>query len=80
LLSSCYRRALTVAADAGAATIGFPAISTGVYGFPVERAAAIAVDTIIAHGGAFTQIVLCCFSPRSAAAHRDALARSAGAD
>src|SRR5947209_5556262 len=46
LLASCYRRSLAVADELGASTIAFPAISTGVYGFPVERAARIAVETI----------------------------------
>ena len=42
LLASCYRRALDVAVDNGLRTIAFPAISTGIYGFPVERAARFA--------------------------------------
>ena len=45
-LARCYRRSLEVAAEIGARTIGFPNISTGVYGFPKERAARIAVATI----------------------------------
>ena len=73
MLASCYRHSLAVARDAGAMSIAFPAISTGVYGFPAERAAIIAVGTVKAHGTAFAKIVLCCFSPRSAALHRAAL-------
>lgn len=46
LLASCYRRALEVAVENGLRTIAFPAISTGVYGFPVERAAGIAVRKV----------------------------------
>ncbi|UDY33905.1 O-acetyl-ADP-ribose deacetylase [Dermatobacter hominis] len=46
LLASCYRRSIEVAADLGVATIAFPAISTGVYGFPRELAAEIAVATL----------------------------------
>jgi O-acetyl-ADP-ribose deacetylase len=45
LLASCHRRSLEVAAELGCRTVAFPAISTGVYRFPVERAAAIALST-----------------------------------
>ena len=46
LLASCHTRSLQVADELGARTIAFPAISTGVYGYPAETAATIAVDTI----------------------------------
>ena len=74
VLASCYRRSLEVARHAGATTIAFPAISTGVYGFPPERAATIAVETVSAHATGFERIVLCCFSAASAGLHRTALA------
>lgn len=45
LLASCHRRALEVAAERGCRTVAFPAISTGVYGYPVERAAEVALET-----------------------------------
>ena len=48
VLASCYRRCLEVADELGAVTVAFPAISTGVYGFPAARAAAIAVSTVTA--------------------------------
>ena len=81
LLASAYRSSLELAVKAGAKTLAFPAISTGVYGFPPDRAAEIAVGTVIAfgrkHPDAVEQIVFCCFSEPSAALHRAAL-RPAG--
>jgi len=49
LLASCYRRCLELAEERQVATISFPAISTGVYGYPLEAAATIAVSTVAAH-------------------------------
>lgn len=46
ILTSCYRRVLEVAAEVGARSVAFPAIATGVYGFPADRAAALAVGTL----------------------------------
>ena len=46
LLADCHRNALRVAAELGAATVAFPAISTGIFGWPVESAASIALDTV----------------------------------
>ncbi|MDR3516066.1 MAG: O-acetyl-ADP-ribose deacetylase [Azospirillaceae bacterium] len=48
LLASAYRRSIEEAARVGARTIAFPAISTGIYGFPIDRAAAVAVDAVVA--------------------------------
>ncbi|WP_047948778.1 O-acetyl-ADP-ribose deacetylase, partial [Pseudomonas aeruginosa] len=46
LLASCYRRSLALAEQAGAASVAFPAISCGIYGYPLEQAAAIAVEEV----------------------------------
>ena len=78
LLASCYRRALEIAALRGCATVAFPAISTGVYGFPVERAATIAVATVAAaleDVGTVQAVTFACFGAASVAAHQAALAR-----
>jgi O-acetyl-ADP-ribose deacetylase len=73
LLASCYRTALELAAAHGLASLAFPAISTGIYRFPPDRAARIAVGTVAAElAGAprgLTRVVLCCFSPQAADHH-----------
>ena len=79
LLASCYRRSLAVAHDLGASSIAFPAISTGVYGFPAERAAPIAVDAVTrwlseTPDSSIGQVIFCCFSDASLRLHREALA------
>ena len=78
LLASCYRTSLALAVEHRLASIAFPAISTGVYRFPPERAARIAVGTVaaeVAHAArGVTRVVFCCFSPDAAAHHRTAFA------
>ena len=66
LLAACYRRALAVAGAYAIRSIAFPAISTGVYAFPVEDAARIAVASVRRELPAYPQlaeVVFCCFSP-----------------
>jgi O-acetyl-ADP-ribose deacetylase (regulator of RNase III) len=76
LLESCYRTSLDLAAQNGLTSIAFPAISTGVYAFPADMAARIAVGTVVAEVAAnargIAHVIFCCFSPESAAHHRDA--------
>ena len=78
LLARCYRRSLELARDAGLGSIAFPAISTGVYGFPAERAAPVAVRTVSAFLGkrpSAPAVTFCCFSRESADLHRSAIGR-----
>ncbi len=78
LLASCYRTALDLAAAHRLRSIAFPAISTGVYAFPADRAARIAVSTITAELGAaqrgITHVAFCCFAQTAADHHLDAFA------
>jgi O-acetyl-ADP-ribose deacetylase (regulator of RNase III) len=77
LLASCYRRALELCTAHHIASIAFPAISTGVYRFPADRAANIAVATAVdalAVAPAVSRVVFCCFSQASARLHEQALA------
>lgn len=76
-LASCYRRALILCQVHGLASIAFPAISTGVYGFPAACAASIAVSSAIQtlkDAPMVTAVTFCCFSQPSADLHRQALA------
>jgi O-acetyl-ADP-ribose deacetylase (regulator of RNase III) len=73
LLVACYVNALELARKHGARSVAFPAISTGVYGFPKARAAAIAVREMRAAEAAFERLVACCFSEGDAAIYRGLL-------
>ena len=76
LLASCYRVSLALAAARGLGSIAFPAISTGVYRFPPDRAARIAVGTVASELAAsprgLRQVVFCCFATEAAEHHRAA--------
>lgn len=77
-LASCYRTSLALAASEGLRTVAFPAISTGIYGYPIEDAAEIAVGTVadVLRGDPrLDYVIFCCFGADSLAAHRAACAR-----
>jgi O-acetyl-ADP-ribose deacetylase (regulator of RNase III) len=81
LLARCYRRSLELCRENGLGTIAFPAISTGVYRFPADRAAGIALKTVadaLPDASPVTQVIFCCFSEVSARLHREALAAIGG--
>jgi O-acetyl-ADP-ribose deacetylase len=76
LLASCYRRSIELCEAHGLASVAFPAISTGIYRFPAERASGIAVQTVVDTLGAaptVAQVIFCCFSDASAQLHQVAL-------
>src|SRR5258708_15571992 len=80
LLASCYRASLALAVDHRLASIAFPAISTGIYRFPADRAAGIAVTTVtatLAGAPGLQRVVFCCFD-RTAAGHHEAAFRAQG--
>ena len=65
LLASCYRRALSLAGAENLRSIAFPSISTGIYGYPIERTAPLAVRTVreqVAGSTSIEDVIFCCFS------------------
>ena len=76
-LASCYRESLARAAEIGARSVGIPAISTGIYGYPLDRAAQVAArvvtDVVADHPDAFDRIALVCFDDEALAAFEAAL-------
>ena len=65
LLASCYRRCIELARDHGITTMAFPSISTGIYGYPIDEAAKIAVAATrqsVAEPTGLSEVIFCCFS------------------
>jgi len=76
LLASCYRSSIELCRKHGLASVAFPAISTGIYRFPADRAAGIAVATVVdslSNAPDVTNVIFCCFSADSARLHEAAL-------
>ncbi len=69
-LTNCYVNALHLAAEHGARSVAFPAISTGVYGYPKADAAAIALSVMEAEAHRFDELIACCFSDADADIYR----------
>ncbi|MGX8220725.1 O-acetyl-ADP-ribose deacetylase [Psychrobacter celer] len=84
LLASCYQKSLDLAAQHGLSSIAFPSISTGVYGYPIDKAAKVAIDTVTAYvqngleqmdGFSIQDVIFCCFSASDAAVYKQILAQ-----
>jgi O-acetyl-ADP-ribose deacetylase (regulator of RNase III) len=81
LLSSCYRNALTLAEENGISSVAFPAISTGIFGYPTEEAAGVALRTVIERAESTRSVHLVrfvLFSEEDLRVHEDALSRLPG--
>jgi O-acetyl-ADP-ribose deacetylase (regulator of RNase III) len=77
-LASCYRRSIELAAEARLKSIAFPGISTGIFGYPVDQAAPIAVSSVRAAGAgtSLEEVLFCCFSDSDLHVYQRALAMS----
>lgn len=76
LLANCYRNSLKLAEENGVRSIAFPSISTGVYGYPIEMAASVALETVrtLEPGlKSVEEVIFCCYSPRALAVYQSLL-------
>lgn len=76
LLAACYRRSLALAESVGAVSVAFPSISTGIYRYPIEEAARIAVSTVsevLKQGSTVEAVTFCCFSANDLTVYERAL-------
>ena len=73
LLASCYRRSLELAQENHMASLAFPSISTGMYGYPIELAAPVAVTTVrqcLGSDARIREVIFCCFAPSDLAVYQ----------
>ncbi len=76
LLAACYRKSLKLAAAQGAVSVAFPSISTGIFGYPIERAARVAIQAVrseVADHTCIREVVFCCFSADDFRIYEEAL-------
>jgi len=76
LLASCYRSSMALAAKHGVCSIAFPSISTGIYGYPIEQAAIVAVTEVsrlLAESKSVKEVIFCCFSENDRLVYQSAL-------